>query len=267
MTLGLLMVVVLLATLTQTVTGFGSTLVIVTLGSYLLDRQALLATVVPLGLLQTAFVLRKDRAHVAKDLLTKQLLPWMGAGLLVGYGAAQWLANGPLGGHLLINLFGALVAVLAVIELRKLLGSRATQVAPDERTHTERTHLEQTASAPSMAHISRFWLSISGILHGMYATGGPTLVYALGRSGLDRKAFRSTLAVVWFVLDGVLTVLFLVDGEITGERALSAVGLLPAMAGGVFLGQWVHARVKERTFRVALFGLLVLAGGALALRG
>lgn len=260
MTLGLLMVVVLLASLTQTVTGFGSTLVIVTLGSYLLDRQALLATVVPLGLLQTAFVLRKDRAHVAKALLTKQLLPWMGVGLLVGYGAAQWLASGPLGGNLLMNLFGALVAVLAVIELRKLLGSGGVSVAPGEQNRG-------AAGAGQGARISRFWLSISGILHGMYATGGPTLVYALGRSGLDRKAFRSTLAVVWFVLDGVLTVLFLVDGEITGERVLWAVGMLPAMVVGVFLGQWMHARVNERTFRVALFGLLVLAGGALALRG
>jgi hypothetical protein len=41
----------------------------------------------------------------------------------------------------------------------------------------------------------------AGLVHGMYTTGGPLLVYALGREGLSKHVFRSTVTAVWLVFN------------------------------------------------------------------
>jgi uncharacterized membrane protein YfcA len=247
----LLLVVVGLAWLTQTITGFGATLVTMTLGSYLMDRGALLSMVVPLGLLQTGFIVFKDRAHIARGLLLRRILPWMGVGLTLGYALSSWAA-----GPWLLRAFGALVLTLSVVELRKLIGLHGW------KTQTLRVEgLPRVAALPSPG-----WLGVSGVLHGLYATGGPTLVYALSKSDMDRKVFRSTLAVVWLVLDGILTGLFIADGTLTTTRLIDIAALLPALAVGMVAGELMIKRTPERVFRVGLFALLTIAGAALALR-
>jgi uncharacterized membrane protein YfcA len=251
LTTALLLLIISLAWFTQTVSGFGATLVTMTLGVHLIERTALLAVILPLGLLQTAFVIWKDRAHVARGLLTLRILPWMGLGLVFGYAAADWIA-----GPWLLRAFGALVLVLALIELRKLVGPHGWR-APALRAEGS----PQLSNLPSPA-----WLSVSGVLHGLYATSGPTLVYALSKTNMTRTAFRSTLAVVFLVLDGVLTALFIFDGTLTTPHLLKIAAALPALVVGMIAGELIGKRTPERVFRVGLFGLLAVAGAALSLR-
>jgi uncharacterized membrane protein YfcA len=52
-------------------------------------------------------------------------------------------------------------------------------------------------------------------------------------------------------------------GAVTGETLGQSALLLVPLAVGTLVGERVHAAVNEKTFRVAVAGLLVVAGGVL----
>jgi uncharacterized membrane protein YfcA len=106
----------------------------------------------------------------------------------------------------------------------------------------------------------------AGVIHGIYASGGPMLVYAIGREGLTKTAFRSTLSMVWIVLNVFLVARFLLAGDYDREAALDILLLVPTVPLGILLGEWVHHRIDERRFRMAVLALLVAAAISLIVR-
>jgi hypothetical protein len=72
----------------------------------------------------------------------------------------------------------------------------------------------------------------AGVIHGIYASGGPMLVYAVGREGLTKKVFRSTLSMVWIVLNVILVARFLLAGDYDREAGLDILLLVPAVPHG-----------------------------------
>jgi hypothetical protein len=106
----------------------------------------------------------------------------------------------------------------------------------------------------------------AGVIQGIYASGGPMLVYAIGREGLTKKVFRSTLSMVWIVLNVFLLARFLLAGDYDREAALDILLLVPTVPLGILLGEWVHHRIDERRFRMAVLALLVAAAISLIVR-
>jgi len=106
----------------------------------------------------------------------------------------------------------------------------------------------------------------AGVIHGIYASGGPMLVYAVGREGLSKKAFRSTISMVWIALNSVLVARFLLAGEYDRKVALQVLMLVPAVPLGILLGEWVHHRVDERAFKMVVLLLLIAAAISLIVR-
>ncbi len=235
--------VVFLGYLVQTVTGFGSALICVTLGALAIPIEELLPMIVPLSFLQTSYVVIRHRRHIAWGLLLKRVLPVMGVGLLVG----MYLFRGVAGSGLRYA-FAAMVFLLAARELWRMLRADATSPG-------------KLPTALSIAAIFG-----AGITHGIYASGGPLLVYATGREGLDKEQFRATLCTVWLTLNVVLVAGFALDGAYDVGR-MSKVGLLMlAVPLGIVLGERLHARVDERRFKLGVYGLLILAAMSLTLK-
>lgn len=106
----------------------------------------------------------------------------------------------------------------------------------------------------------------AGVVHGIYASGGPMLVYAIGREGLTKKVFRSTLSVVWILLNGILVVRFILGGVYVPNVLREVAFLVPAVPVGIVLGEWVHDRVDERRFKIGVLVLLVGAAISLIVR-
>jgi uncharacterized membrane protein YfcA len=71
---------------------------------------------------------------------------------------------------------------------------------------------------------------------------------------------------VWLTLNTLLVITYVSRGQITLNTLQSSLWLLPTLPAGIALGEWLHHKVNERQFRIGVFALLVLAGGAL-LRG
>ena len=105
---------------------------------------------------------------------------------------------------------------------------------------------------------------VAGVSHGLFASGGPLLVYALIGTSLDKARFRASLILVWFSLNSVLTLVFLWQGRLQPQAGL-LLAYLPLIPLGVVLGEWLHHRVNEAAFRLWIYRLLIVAALALLL--
>lgn len=221
-------------------TGFGSMVIALTLGAQLYPIPDLLPVLVPLSVGLTGFMVLRHRAHVDLRLLLRRVFPWMVPGMAVGFAV---FAAAPAA--LLTKLLGVFVVGVAGVELAgALLGTRATQLP-----------LGRVPFATATLG--------AGLIQGATASGGPVLVYAMGRLGLPKAIFRATLAVVWLCLNTVLVVTYIATGRLDAGNAPFVALLIPAVVGAVVLGEWLHHRLDEGGFRNLV--LILLAGAGIAL--
>lgn len=228
----------------QTVVGFGSMLICVTLGAQLLEIREVLTLAVPVSVIQTGYIVVRHHRGIDRGLLFKRILPLMGTGTLIGF-----FTFAGAGGSWLRIAFGCLILVLAARELWLM---RQTEVAGER--------------GPPPKAVSMAAIFGAGILHGVFATGGPLLVYAIGREGLDKHAFRSTLGAVWLTLNGILIASFAFEGRYDAATGMKLLVLAPAIPLGIMVGEWLHHRVDERRFRLALWVLLIAAAVSLIVK-
>lgn len=236
-------VVVFFGYAVQTVVGFGSMLICVTLGAHLIGIRELVTLAVPLSFLQTGYITVRHRDGVDKKLLFARVLPLMGLGTVIAA-----VAFSGFDGAWLRAAFGAMILVLAGRELWMMRAGAGVDREPP----------------PKVASYAAIFGA--GLIHGIYATGGPLLVYAIGREGLDKHRFRSTLAAVWLALALVLMATFLIEGRYDASTALDLAVLVPAAPLGILVGEKLHHRVDERRFKVGIWILLIVAAVSLLLR-
>jgi uncharacterized membrane protein YfcA len=238
-----LALIVTLAFLVEAAAGFGATLVTVTLASHFLAIDEVLARFLPLNLLLSLALVVREARHVDRAVLLRRvvavMLPGMGLGLLLS-GLRDAVA--------LKACFGGFVLALSVRELRLL------------RTPTA------AAGAPLSPLAATSALLGAGVVHGVFASGGPLLVYVVSRELPDKARFRATLSAVWLLLNSILLARHAAAGTVnTATLQQSATLLVPLLLGSL-AGNAVHDRISPAHFRAGVFGLLAFAGASLLVR-
>jgi len=238
-----LFAVAALAFMVEAIVGFGATVVVVSLGSLFLPLDVLLPTFVPVNLALSAWHTWHHRAEVEWGLLRGSLLPPLVVGTLIGMFA---LAGLPPRG--LLVAFGLLIITLSTRELwRSLRG-------------------EHGAGQPLAPLISTSVLLAGGLIHGVFGTGGPLIVFTLARTVHDKSAFRATLAVIWTLLNSILLGRYLFAESVNAETLSGSALLVGALFVGVLIGERIHDRADPLMFRRGLFSMLFVVGLALTLR-
>lgn len=230
-------VFILLAYTLEAITGFGSVVIALSLGALVLPIAQLLPVLVPLNIGMTGYLAWRYRHLIERTLLLGTVLPGMVIGTLAGYALLPWLDT-----VLARQVFGALVMWFAGRELWRLHRTSATL-----RPRRWRTRLITLAA---------------GVSHGLFASGGPLLVYALSGTQLDKTRLRATLISVWFILNSLLTLAFLVDGRLLPAMP-RVVAYAPLLLVGIWLGEHLHPRIGERHFRLGIYLLLLVTGALL----
>ncbi len=226
----------------QTASGFGAGLIILTLGAHLLPMPVLLALMLPLSVLQSGFVVARHPGDVDVQLVLRRVVPLMALGAAIGFGINHVAGEAPL----LVTTLGVLIVLLALRELVLLITRRPSPVAS--------------------LWSSRLAIFGAGVLQGLSGTGGPPLVYALGREGLDKARFRATILAVFVVMNLALITAFALDGRYDAERLGQLARLVIALPVGIVLGERLYGLFDERTFRIGVFTLLLAGGVSLLLR-
>lgn len=234
--------VVLLAFTVEAALGFGATVVALSVGALLLPLESLLSVLVPLNLVVSTWIVAREWRLVDGRRLFLRVLPLMGLGLPLGMLALSTLAP-----TVAKAVFGAFVIALSLGELVRARGG--------------------VLARPPGAVASALLLALGGVVHGAFATGGPLVVYVLGRTLDDKGRFRATLSALWLLLNAVLVVAFALRGALSTETLLSSAKLLGFLAAGLVVGEALHRRVPAELFRRLVFGLLLVAGALLVVNG
>lgn len=229
-------VAVLVAFVSGAMAGFGSVIIALTIAGQFHSIEWMVPRLVALNVLLNGYLVIAHRGHIAWRLLLTRVLWVMGAGASVGV-----LVQAQLAGSTLKTMFGVLVVALSSIELYRMWSK----------------------STPATGGASLPFVFGAGIMHGIYASGGPLLVYALGRSDLHRTALRSTLAMIWLSMNIALSIVYVLDGRLDRTAAVEVLWLVVPVAIAIPIGELLHRRVDERGFRIVLFCLLLAAGIAL----
>jgi hypothetical protein len=232
--------VVLAAFTVETALGFGATVITVALAGLVAPIESVLPAFVPANVALSAYITVRYRGDVDRSMLLGRVLPLMGLGLPIGL-----LVFRSLGSARLQLGFGLFVALLSAFELVAL---RRPERPPPGRA------------------AGGLLLVAAGIIHGVFATGGPLAVYVLGRELRDKARFRATLSALWLALNLALCVSYAAAGRLHAKTLGTSAALLVPLLAGIGLGEIVHRKVPEKAFRVLLFALLWVAGVLLAVR-
>ena len=227
MTLALLAIVALLAFTVEGAIGFGSTVVAVSLGAQLVPLELLLPTFVPLNIVLS---LTLARGPIQWRTLLVEIVPLVAVGIACGIALSHVLDS-----RALLVVFGAFVVGLSLFELAKL---------------------QLRWPAPL--------LMLGGIVHGLFGTGGPMIVYVTRKKIADKTAFRATLAVLWIALNTILVANF-VALERYPDPTLALV-LAATIIPGRLVGERLHRALDAQKFERVVWIVLLVAGAALAIR-
>jgi uncharacterized protein len=231
---------VIAATLTvaagiQVTIGFGFALVSIPVVAVAADPKLAVVLITAVGVPMTLWNTYRWRAH----LRVKEMLTVAGASLVGMPLGAFVLTRAP--DRALTLTIGVVVLVLTAWLWRGL------RLSPGPRTEIS-----------------------AGVVSGAFATStgtnGPPLVIAFQATGMEREAFRATLAGCFLVQGVVALAVFWANGLVTHDVGRAFVAGMPAVIVGTIAGERLSARMHGRAFRAAVLGLLALSG-ALAVAG
>ena len=223
--------VILLAGLTQGLTGFGYALVSVPLLAVFLP----LKTVIPLVLIHGTFINLIILYESRKSVNLKWILPLIIAGAI----------GMPFGTHLLIvldqNLLKVIIGVVIVLFSVALL-----------KGYSKKITNEKTAFIPvGLA---------SGLLTGSIAIGGPPVILFFTNQRVNKQVFRANLVAYFIALNAVTIPFFAYKGLVTTATANYTFIFLPAMLIGSVTGIKLAGRIQEQSFRKTALIIVVVAG-------
>lgn len=217
----------------QAITGFAGTLLIMPFLLVFVGRETAVPTVNFLGLFMTVYMAIREKKHIQwKEIAIA--FPWLALGILTGT-----FLQGRLNESFLQKSYGVVILVCVGI----LLWSQRSG---------GRSHFHSVFNG--------LLLVSSGVLHALFASGGPMLVlYMMGQIP-EKHKFRATMSAVWITTNVTLGVQHFLAGCYTPEFLRMQLVLAPAVALGTLLGYCLYPRVSAEMFRKLSYVLLVIAG-------
>ena len=221
----------------ESITGFGSIVIAIALGSLLFPIPELLPILVPLSVVMSSALFLRFYKDIDFKLLITRILPYMLSGMLVGIALLQILSS-----EALKAAFALLVLWFAGREWYKLRRGIVVGFKP--------------------RWWQPLWTLLAGITHGLFASGGPLLVYSLNTFAIAKANFRATLVCVWLGLNVTYTSIMWHQGVVQPVLPL-VFAYVPVLAVAFWLGHRIHQHVNEHQFKQLVYGLLILSALAM----
>jgi uncharacterized protein len=246
----------LIGNIVEAVTGFGGPIIAVTLAANFFPIGHLVPIIVPVILCMNIYIVIRHRKYINSRVLIggwmrlfslrshepgwslyDGILPWAFSGMLLGVAIFSIADN-----MVLKLIYGAFVLCFSVSGFMSLARPAARSNKP----------LRPTTGL--------ILLITGGVMQGIYAAGGPLIVYYTNRVLADKASFRATLSIVWLILNFSIFMSHLLTGKHTPETLITVIALLPVLAAGIIIGEKLHGRIPERAFRILVYSILTLSG-------
>lgn len=228
--------VLFLAYLVRGIAGFGSGLIAIPLLALVFPLQQVVPVVVFLDFVGSASQGIRNRDKIAwREQLP--LVPFTFMGVAAGLTLLSLAAAAVLG-----QAFGVFVIAYAVYQLLPL------------------------PALPGWRILVVPFGFLGGFVGTLFGTGGPFYVIYFSLRSLEKSVSRATFAVN-FLIDGVIrlaayaTFGFFQDGVL-----YAAVGALPAVALGLWIGGHIHTELSQRTYLRVISVILLISGTGLIVK-
>ncbi|NLP62698.1 sulfite exporter TauE/SafE family protein [Paraburkholderia sacchari] len=103
--------------------------------------------------------------------------------------------------------------------------------------------------------------AVTGITETATGIGGPAL--AMVFQHYRAPALRSTIALCFAIGEAVSLVMLSFTGQISVDRFVSALLLVPPVILGAFISQHVHQRLNSKVLRISVMGFAIVSGAAI----
>ncbi len=220
-------VIICIAAVLQSISGFGFSLLAMPLLSIFVDIQDAVVIATLCGIFTNAVHLRKDFQLVERSIARRISLSALigmplGVVVLSVFSATQMRA-----------IIGAVIVVLVSFMMRNFI------------LKTENTNVDIVLGA------------FSGLLATSVSTNGPPLVFLLQSKQLDPWRLRATLAYVFTISGCASFIVLMIAGKGSIEAFQYAMLSLPAMYLGTVVGRKARLRVTQEAFKRLMYVLLL----------
>jgi hypothetical protein len=222
----------------QTATGFGGSIFFITLAALVYPIEQLIPIAVILNIYINGYLLFQHSIHIDRIFLLKQILPWTIPGLFIG-----WLFFSHANTPLLLDTFTVFIIIIASREIILVLRGQSKH-----------------GSLGLPIVYRSLYLFVGGIVHGIYASGGPLVVYVSSRQIKEKSSFRSTLAALWLILNILLILVYIFSDQIDSDTVIYSTIAIPILLVSIFLGEYIHKRLNQQKFRLVIYILLLICG-------
>lgn len=223
----------LFAYFTKGITGFGNTLVIGSLFSFVVSNRITTPVDLILGIPTNIYIAWTERKNISMKVvipLSLMLLAGIIPGTFLLKAGNDWMLKSLLG----IVVFGMALEML----IRK----------PNKSS-------ENKGNPIFLVIIG----VISGILAGLYGIGALLVIY-ISRTTQNKNQFRGNICCVFLVDNIFRFFLYLFTGILNKEILLMSLFLSPAVIIGMIIGVKVDANMKEETVKKSIIALLMAMG-------
>lgn len=236
---------IFLSNIIQGITGFAGTLLAMPFSLRLVGADIAVPVLNSLGFVSGLYVFLGNRDKVVWGEIKKVvaiMIPFMFLGVLIRERLMEQERT-------LYLILGVLVMVMAIRGLRDAFIRKDD---PDKKK-----------LSPAVMNVI---LILSGIIHGMFVSGGSLLVIYMAERLDEKSSFRSTLSAVWVILNGILLITQIFSGDITREVAINQLIALPVLFLAMFIGSILFKKMEQRTFLIITYILLIISGVSLFIK-
>jgi hypothetical protein len=113
--------------------------------------------------------------------------------------------------------------------------------------------------------VAKLLVLAGGVVHGAFTTGGPLLVIYAQRAMPHKSEFRSTLGVMWLILNVALMIGWTVSHNWSDQTLTLCLVGLPFLIAGLTIGEYLHHKLDGPSFRTFVNVVLILNGLVLIL--
>ncbi len=227
----LLVIVVLCANIIQGITGFASGILILPFIVYALGLETGKQILVLFGIYSGIYILLKDYQYLDTKELIKIII-FMGIGLLLGLVLyrlldMEWLLT-------LLPVFLILVGIKGLFFNQRYKFNHVL--------------------------IDNFIIILAGIIHGLFATGGPILIIYISKKIYDKSVFRVTVSTIWIFLNTIIVVESMMNQSFALSSFTHSILLAIPLFIGILIRNKVHHMMNQALFYKLINVLIIILG-------
>lgn len=242
----LFFVIVFISNVIQCITGFAGTVLAMPFSIMLIGFNSAKTILNILGIAASIGVLVMNR----KSFNTKEFAKITGImliGMIVGFFIVSSFA---VSADILYKILGIIVIIFTLIGCVRTFGEKASA--------------EQSKKKASL--LPYLILIVSGIVHGMFVCGGPLLIVYASQRLKDKDEFRSTLSAVWIVLNSIIMLTDVKNGNLNLSIMPLLIVSVIILFAAIRAGNRIAKHMNKKTFMIITYLLMGVSAVSLILK-